>query len=591
MLPEKLRNILNSIPDEWRGTTYKNHILVGRSKFAENLMKLDEITTEKLTLIGNAEDYFRVSNNISTLYELVLAQEKDLPVEQVFTFASKVMGIVAVAKASGKKVKVYGQFIHSIDSELLKNIGCDIEFSSQTPVVSDSFVTLKDHNTDGPAHGLLEEGVLYILDSEVINPIEILVVRKRMSTPLTTPVCELELYKKAGLPTVHEREPLLGEVATFYMHLQELCGTPVDTSANPVCFTAGLSTLAAFYIALISSGGADILMASTAYGGSSQLTDLLTKSNDFSLLRKHKFHIQGGNEMVTSITQALEALQEIELLPITVIFCEIPTNPDMKVPDLKKLVLAVHDYRQKTSKKVVLLIDTTFSPNSKILSKLKSLDSELEAVAFISLSKSVSRGKTTAGCLVANHTSFAKELVSRSLNIGNMLDTLAKPDQLLRLVENHDDVEGRLLAAYRNAATIGKVLQEAVLQNTGVAMQLAFVNPEQAADMYTTSTFSFNLPAPAGATAEVTAHLAQEFTDLLCEHKEFKPCVSFGQDNGLIYCTVPATSTQGAISEQDKAKQAVGGVQLVRLSFPPSIDLERVEMIIKQEINKIYTRK
>ena len=51
-----------------------------------------------------------------------------------------------------------------------------------------------------------------------------------------------------------------------------------------------------------------------------------------------------------------------------------------------------------------------------------------------------------------------------------------------------------------------------------------------------------------------------------------KPCVSFGQDNDLVYCTVPATSTQGAISAEDKAKQARGGVQLVRflLSYPNS---------------------
>jgi len=41
---------------------------------------------------------------------------------------------------------------------------------------------------------------------------------------------------------------------------------------------------------------------------------------------------------------------------------------------------------------------------------------------------------------------------------------------------------------------------------------------------------------------------------LLCAHSAFKPCVSFGQDNGLVYATVPATSTQGAIKAEDKAK-------------------------------------
>ena len=39
---------------------------------------------------------------------------------------------------------------------------------------------------------------------------------------------------------------------------------------------------------------------------------------------------------------------------------------------------------------------------------------------------------------------------------------------------------------------------------------------------------------------------------------------------------MPATSTQGVIAEADKAKQARDGVQLVRLSFPPTIDVDAV---------------
>jgi hypothetical protein len=47
-----------------------------------------------------------------------------------------------------------------------------------------------------------------------------------------------------------------------------------------------------------------------------------------------------------------------------------------------------------------------------------------------------------------------------------------------------------------------------------------------------------------GAVQEAAA-LAQRFVDLLTANGAlFKPCVSFGQDNGLVYATVPATSTQ-----------------------------------------------
>ena len=77
-------------------------------------------------------------------------------------------------------------------------------------------------------------------------------------------------------------------------------------------------------------------------------------------------------------------------------------------------------------------------------------------------------------------------------------------------------------------------------------MTLAFVTPEQAPVGFHTSTFSFNLPSFPNAGEGVNEALAQKFVDLLQVHDAFKPCVSFGQDNGLVYATVPATSTQGA---------------------------------------------
>ena len=114
------------------------------------------------------------------------------------------------------------------------------------------------------------------------------------------------------------------------------------------------------------------------------------------------------------------------------------------------------------------------------------------------------------------------------------------------------------------------------------------MTPDHAAVGITSSTFSFNLPAPSGGSAAVNEGLAQKFVDNLCEGKEFKPCVSFGQDNGLVYCTVPATSTQGAIKAEDKAKQAIGGVQLVRLSFPPTVDTASLNRTVSAAVTKLY---
>lgn len=207
-------------------------------------------------------------------------------------------------------------------------------------------------------------------------------------------------------------------------------------------------------------------------------------------------------------------------------------------------------------------------------------------MCFVSMSKSISRGVTTAGALVANHTDFATSVLHGVARTAALLDTTAKHETLLRLARNHRGVEQRCLDAYRVASKVGAVVQAAVREHTRQDMPLAFVSPSLADLGFTSSTFSFNLPAL--FSADVNAGLAQRFVDLLTEDAQFKPCVSFGQDNGLVYCTVPATSTQGAIKEEDKAKQAVGGVQLVRLSFPPSLDTAAACQVVRRSIAAIY---
>jgi cystathionine beta-lyase/cystathionine gamma-synthase len=83
-------------------------------------------------------------------------------------------------------------------------------------------------------------------------------------------------------------------------------GTEADADNFPVCFTAGLPAICSFWLSLISNGGADILMASTAYGGSSELTDILTARTDN--FRKHKFDITGKNKVTDAIENLMNSL-------------------------------------------------------------------------------------------------------------------------------------------------------------------------------------------------------------------------------------------------------------------------------------------
>ena len=53
---------------------------------------------------------------------------------------------------------------------------------------------------------------------------------------------------------------------------------------------------------------------------------------------------------------------------------------------------------------------------------------DLTTLTFISMSKSVSRGLTTAGALIAGPTPRAQDLLKKIKQTAKLLDTEAKPD-------------------------------------------------------------------------------------------------------------------------------------------------------------------
>jgi len=296
-LREVLPQVLESLPKEWRGTTFKNSNLLGREVFTEHLENLilsksgtEAITTEELVSVGNAEDYLRVASNVSTTLEFALATAKGLPVTQVFTFASKAMPIMSVALTAVSPVHLYiggatSPFTNK-NMELLKLLGVQLTIHAggspqphpgEVVLALDSAVTFDSEWLNSHIDAVAAGNVLYISHVDTVKPADITVIRKRMATPITTPVALGMLEEYARIPVTYSNAmPTPKAMAGFLGHLQTMSGTSVNPAANPVVFTAGLSALCSMYTTLISRGGADVLMCSTAYGGSSQLTDLLT---------------------------------------------------------------------------------------------------------------------------------------------------------------------------------------------------------------------------------------------------------------------------------------------------------------------------
>ncbi|KAJ3062474.1 hypothetical protein HDU99_005203, partial [Rhizoclosmatium hyalinum] len=471
-------SILSQLPSEWRGTTFANKTLLGRSVFAEGVLSLvsskvakgneEQVTSTELSGLGVAEDYFRVSSNVSVLLELALASDAALKVDDVLSFASVSMPVIAVLLTATLPVVLHVQQgtkapFSAADVKTLALLGADLTVVSGVPkqqekgkvVVAfrDSFEAVQF------ADAVVAQSTLYILNKDKIKSDDVLVIRKRLSTPLTTPVCERRLQEWAGIKVTADTESSTpAALAEFYAHLQTMSGTTADPTANPVVFTAGLPAICATWLALLTTGGADILMASTAYGGSSQLTDIFAARSP-TKFTKSTYDITGKNDIQIAIKTSLDKLAKTAKTPTTVLFVEIPTNPDMKVPDMAVLARHLETYAKTTKKQVLLLVDTTFAPASQVLQKITAVAPNLTTMVFISMSKSVSRGHTTAGTLVANSTSSpSRALLSKIREIGSLLDTTAKRDQLYRLTSNHIGVETRCLKAYTVAASVGTAL-------------------------------------------------------------------------------------------------------------------------------------
>lgn len=533
---------------------------------------------------------------MNTTLEMALSESSGIPITQIIMFGSKTLPIISVAITVDKPVDLFcGNEPFPFTQEnldLLANLHIHLNQHAGAPEPKKGHVTLalEAARNGVDVDGVVGKFVLYIRNPTAIDPHDIFVIRKRFATPITNPMSEEWMQQLAGVSVTANQGTYTPEsLADFYGHLQTMSGTAVNTGANPVIFTAGLSALCSTWFTMIDRGGCNVLMASTAYGGCSELTDLISKfaPEKFSQTR---YDVQGASQMIDSIRLRLDELaaDPANLKPTTVLLSEIPTNPDMKVPDIKALAETIMAYKKKTGKGFVMITDTTFAPGSRVLEKFEKYAPGLSAMVFVSMSKSVSRGKTTAGAIICNKEQEAIEILDGVRKVSSMLDTNAKQDQLCFLCENHHETEKRCLDAYAIHTEVGDHLVKLVKDRTGFDMPLCTVSPENAKEGFTSSTFSFNLPSPDGATKEDLDNLAQKFVDLLCENKNFKPCVSFGQDNGLTYCTVPATSTQGAIKEEDKAKQAVGGVQLTRLSFPPTCELEVVKQCITDAVEMAY---
>ena len=137
----------------------------------------------------------------------------------------------------------------------------------------------------------------------------------------------------------------------------------------------------------------------------------------------------------------------------------------------------------------------------------------------------------------------------------------------------------RIQEAYLNTRSFVSFIEETLPE-----AKINFVSEELAAQTFTPSVFSLDLPTKGANDEEREAYkremnlkLINKMIDAL--PSESKYCVSYGQLKGC-YWTIPATSTQGTTKEGDKD-------YIVRVALSGNMNLEGHKQVFKEFVREL----
>ena len=206
--------------------------------------------------------------------------------------------------------------------------------------------------------------------------------------------------------------------------------------------------------------------------------------------------VDGDNDMVQSIDSVLEKIADEDAIPF--IIAEIPTNPRVEVPELLALKEVLERKRTTKNGKAaidsVFILDQTFCPNVLFLGEGEVL-STVRAISYASGSKFPSGGKCTAGYCVGNDkAAVLMEKIDLHLNL---CDNEATQLQYKILAAQLPSMNQRIKDAYVNTREFVNYIKETLPK-----AKINFVSEELAAQGFTPSVFSLDLPTKGNSTQE-----------------------------------------------------------------------------------------
>ncbi|MGJ8745617.1 PLP-dependent transferase [Polaribacter sp.] len=605
-----IKNVLKNMPSDWLNlTTHRLDIYtekLAKTQFLnqfETLFNNNNSTLSALNKLPTAYDYIRLGHPLSCVLEWAIAQLHELKTENVISFSSKSIAILAILRKNlleNKNTQIlYSDELPSFfDVEILKNIYgykfdlnkienvADIsKFDGSTIFISQkealcNFDILSNIDFFINIHATLGS-VLVINKNQDKSYISDIQHVRRRETIAMTPTNSLIALKSIIEPFSIEkkRNSLESNKTNVLTAIQQITGT----TTKPLVASSGLSVQYAILMGLIHDAKENhtgkaikIIVPPNCYGGTNdQARRVAACIDDVEIV---DLLVDGDNNMVQSIDSVLTKIASEDAIPY--IIAEIPTNPRVEVPDLLKLKEVLRQERKTTAGKIaidpVFILDQTFCPNVRFLGEGDILSS-VRTISFASGSKFPSGGKCTAGYCVGNkNTKVLMEKIETHLHL---CDNEATPFQYEILANQLPSMNQRITDAYKNTRKFVNFIQE-----TLPSAKINFVSSALAKQGFTPSVFSLDLPTKGTTDEEKESYkraLNLTLINLMITEipNESKFCVSYGQLNGC-YWTIPATSTQGTTKEGDKD-------YIVRASLSPNMDLERHKKVFLDFVNTI----
>ncbi|MFC0604723.1 cystathionine beta-synthase [Winogradskyella pulchriflava] len=605
-----IQNVLKNLPKDWLNlTTHRLDIYnekLAKTQFLDEfeiLFKENNFNPEALSELPTAYDYIRLGHPLSCVLEWTIANLHGLQPEQVISFSSQTVPVLAILRTNLLEHKdtqifytndlpaffnadiikqVYG---YNFELKQVESAEAVSEFEGSTVFISDQHefsTTQLNPNIDFYVNNHAHLGSVLLVNGEQNHSYisDIQHVRRRETIAMTPANCLVALKALTEQTSITNKDNNLeANKASVLNSIKEINGT----TSQPLVGSSGLSVQYAIMMGLVDysiehhKGKAiKFVVPPNCYGGTNDQARRVAACLDN--VEVVDLPVDGVNDMVQSIHNVLDEIAQDDAIPY--IIAEIPTNPRVEVPDLQKLKEALSKTRKTASGELaidpVFILDQTFCPNVHFLGEGEIL-STMRTISYASGSKFPSGGKCTAGYVVGN----AKvDAIMNKIDFHlTLCDNEATALQYEILAKQLPSMNQRIADAYKNTREFVNFIQDTLPE-----AKINFVSEELAAQGFTPSVFSLDLPTKGNTPEEKETYkraLNHRLINLMITEipNESKYCVSYGQLKGC-YWTIPATSTQGTTKEGDKD-------YIARVALSPDMDLEKHKGVFADFVSKI----